>query len=108
MQAPPLRQPSQWNPAAPITPTPPTDTSRLTVVTPLSSSAGNVPAGTELASAAPATSVTPSAPIIALIPEQKGLFLQLAAFGSQDKRADNFLLRLRTQYRLAGVNAARI
>ena len=83
-------------PAAPITPTPPTDTSRLTVVTPLSSSAGNVPAGTELASAAPATSVTPSAPIIALIPEQKGLFLQLAAFGSQDN-ADNFLLRLRTQ-----------
>lgn len=47
------------------------------------------------AESAPATPAAP-APVVAVTTEQKGLFLQLGAFGSQDN-ADNYLARLRAQ-----------
>ena len=48
------------------------------------------PRATEPAAASPRT------PVVAVTTEQKGVFLQLGAFGSQDN-ADNYLARLRAQ-----------
>ena len=75
--------PAPVPPSATATPLPPTTPS---VATPL-------PAAEPV--------VTPPAkpdapPVVAVTAEQKGLFLQLAAFGSQDN-ADNYLARLRGQ-----------
>jgi rare lipoprotein A len=56
-----------------------------------------------IATPAPATAAareestpTIATPVVAVTTEQKGVFLQLGAFGSQDN-ADNYLARLRTQ-----------
>jgi rare lipoprotein A len=81
--------------------TPPTNAT--TTATPLLSSAA--PAGTPLAEVARSPVISEPAPsqaiaaetaIVAVTAEQKGLFLQLAAFGSRDN-ADSYLARLRTQ-----------
>jgi rare lipoprotein A len=50
----------------------------------------------ESEAAKPAKQDAAAVPVVAVTTEQKGLFLQLGAFGSQDN-ADNFLSRLRTQ-----------
>ncbi|MDB5810310.1 MAG: Endolytic peptidoglycan transglycosylase RlpA [Betaproteobacteria bacterium] len=94
------------------TPTPPTlatapaDTppvSATTTATPLTPAAA--PAGTPLADVTPPPAaanpaspqaVAPETAIVAVTAEQKGLFLQLAAFGSREN-ADIYLARLRTQ-----------
>ena len=44
----------------------------------------------------PVPTLTSPAPVVAVTTEQKGVFLQLGAFGSQDN-ADNYLARLRAQ-----------
>ena len=54
-----------------------------------------LPAERESAATIPA-SIETAAPVVAVTSEQKGLFLQLGAFGSQDN-AENYLARLRTQ-----------
>ena len=78
----------------PVAPAPPLPAA---TATPLPQTAPTI--ATPLPAAEPA--VTPpakpeAAPVVAVTAEQKGLFLQLAAFGSQDN-ADNYLARLRMQ-----------
>ena len=78
----------------PVAPAPPLPAA---TATPLPQTAPTI--ATPLPAAEPA--VTPpakpeAAPVVAVTAEQKGLFLQLAAFGSQDN-ADNYLARLRGQ-----------
>jgi rare lipoprotein A len=46
--------------------------------------------------APPPTTPSATTPVVAVTAEQKGLYLQLGAFGSQEN-ADNYLARLRTQ-----------
>jgi rare lipoprotein A len=48
------------------------------------------------ATAPPAVTVDTPTPVVAVTTEQKGLFLQLGAFGSQGN-AESYLARLRTQ-----------
>ena len=77
-------------------PTPP-----VAIVTPLPPSAPSVaiplPAERPAPPAEPTTPETPATtPVVAVTTEQKGLFLQLGAFGSQDN-AENYLARLRSQ-----------
>jgi rare lipoprotein A len=79
---------------APVTPAP---VSPPATTTPLPPTAPSI--ATPLPAAEPV--VTPPAkpeadPVVAVTAEQKGLFLQLAAFGSQDN-AENYLARLRGQ-----------
>ena len=91
--------------AAPVPPAPIPPTTIATaipipdapVATPIPAEPAAAPSRTEPA-ATPGVQPVPAAPspVVTVIAEQKGLFLQLGAFGSQDN-ADNYLVRLRTQ-----------
>jgi rare lipoprotein A len=85
IQSAPIPAPSV--PAAVVTPLLP---SAPSVATPLPDVPAPEPAATQLVK--PETVV----PVVAVTAEQKGLFLQLGAFGSQDN-AENYLARLRSQ-----------
>jgi rare lipoprotein A len=94
-------------PAAPaIAAAPATTTPTAAIATPLPSPAPSVAVSLP---SAPATAAPPeepaviqpaiqeaAAPVVAVTADQKGLFLQLGAFGSRDN-ADNYLARLRAQ-----------
>lgn len=81
-------------PASPpviVAPAPP---SPATVAIPLA--AEPAVAAREESAEMPLATLAAPAPVVAVTTEQKGVFLQLGAFGSQDN-ADNYLARLRTQ-----------
>jgi rare lipoprotein A len=83
--------------AAPTTPAviaAPAPPSPATIAIPLAAEPA-VAAREESAETPVATPAAP-APVVAVTTEQKGVFLQLGAFGSQDN-ADNYLARLRAQ-----------
>lgn len=89
----------------PVAPAPVPSVATVTPLPPPASSAG-IPLPPERATSAPATEpgttqpakpdAATAAPVVAVTADQKGLFLQLGAFGSQDN-ADNYLMRLRAQ-----------
>ena len=79
--------------AAPVPP-PPAPPSAVTTALPPSAPAIATSLPAEPATAQSAKPETP--PVVAVTVEQKGLFLQLGAFGSQDN-AENYLARLRSQ-----------
>ena len=81
-------------PASPLAIVAPAPPSPATVAIPLA--AEPVVAALEESAETPLATLAAPAPVVAVTTEQKGVFLQLGAFGSQDN-ADNYLARLRAQ-----------
>ena len=91
--------PDAGTPSASTVAVAPVPTAPVVTATPISPPAIAIatPLPAERATVAREEPAPPAAtPVVAVTTEQKGVFLQLGAFGSQDN-ADNYLARLRTQ-----------